>query len=407
MRVGIEKINLYASCFSLDLAELAQARGRDLKEITGRLMCESRSVIPVYEDAVTLAVNATRRLLSPTDVDDIELLIVATESAVDFGKPISTWVHRLCHLPANCRNLEVKHACYGCTGALQMAAAWIASGVSPGKKALVVNTDFSRAHLGANYEYILGSGAVAMLLSANPRILELEVNKRGYWTHEVSDTFRPTASAEMINSQLSLYSYLDALEGAYTHYEQSVGQTDYNGYFKKHIYHAPFPGMTLQAHRTMLNRFQVVQKAAIVSSFQEKVSESLYFIKRIGSVYGGSNFVCLLGLLHAAQNLNAGERISLFAYGSGCQGEFYSGVIGPIACDSVRSLGIDQHLDERLRLSVEQYELIERARESYIECRDYEPRREDPTGAYDECYKGKGLLVLKHVKNYHREYEWS
>ena len=407
MRVGIEKMNLYASRFSLDLAELAQARGRDPHEITGRLMCESRSVIPVYEDAVTLAVNVTRRLLSPTDLADIELLVVVTESAVDFGKPISTWVHRLCHLPANCRNFEVKHACYSGTGALQMAAAWIALGLRPGKKALVINTDFSRTHLGANYEYVLGGGAIAMLISANPQILELELHKTGYWTHEVSDSFRPTSSAEMINSQLSLYSYLDALEGAYTHYEQSVGQTDYEGDFKKHIYHAPFPGMTLQAHRTMLNRFQVVQKAAILSSFHAKVSESLHFIKRIGSVYGGSTFVCLLGLLHAAQNLNAGDRISLFAYGSGCQGEFYSGVIGPAACDAVRSLGIDQHLDERLRLSVEQYEAIERTRECYREHRDYEPRDSDPTEAYDEYYKGEGLLVLKHVKNYHREYEWS
>ncbi|TBR56979.1 hypothetical protein B4U84_26465 [Westiellopsis prolifica IICB1] len=408
MPVGIEKISLYAGRFYLDIAELAEVRGLDLNYIVNNLMCERRSVYPAYEDAVTLAVNAAKKLLSPEDVKDIELLIVGTESAVDFGKSISSWVHRFCNLPANCRNLEVKQACYGCTGGLKMAASWVASGIRPGKKALVINADISRNAVGTEFEHLGGGGAVAMLVSDHPQILEIELEKAGYWMNEIYDTFRPTAKVEMINDQISVYSYLDALDGAYENYEQIVGQVDYDADFKKHIYHAPFPGMPLQAHRTIISRFNIQDKASFKQNYQQKVKESIYFAKQIGAFYGGSNFLCLLGLLNSSTNLNPRDRISLFAYGSGCQGEFYSGFIGSTAQERVAALNLERHLNERMHLTIEEYEEIEIEREKYIDCSDYEPERNLTTNAaYEKMYEGQGLLVLKQLENYHRRYEWS
>jgi len=136
-RVGIEKINLYGGRFCTDAIELAKAQGRDLDHVFNQVMVKTRSVFPAYEDTVTLAVNAAKRLLSPDDAQDVELLIVATESGVDFGKPVSTWVHRYCNLPTHCRTFEMKHACYGATAAVKTAAMWVKAGLSPGKKALV------------------------------------------------------------------------------------------------------------------------------------------------------------------------------------------------------------------------------------------------------------------------------
>jgi hydroxymethylglutaryl-CoA synthase len=408
MHVGIEKISLYAGRFYLDIAELAEVRGLDLNYIANNLMCERRSVYPAYEDAVTLAVNAAKKLLSPEDVKDIELLIVGTESAVDFGKSISTWVHRFCNLSANCRNLEVKQACYGCTGGLKMAASWVASGIRPGKKALVINADISRNAVGTKFEHLGGGGAVAMLVSENPQILEIELEKAGYWMNDIYDTFRPTPKVEIINDKISVYSYLDALDGAYENYEQIVGQIDYDADFKKHIYHAPFPGMPLQAHRAIISRFKVQDKASVKQNYQQKVEESIYFAKQIGAFYGGSSFLCLLGLLDSSTNLNPGDRISLFAYGSGCQGEFYTSVIGSTAKERVTTLNLAQHLNERMHLTIEEYEAIEFEREKYIDCSDYEPERNTTTNkAYEKLYEGQGLLVLKQLENYHRRYEWS
>ncbi|HZN17324.1 MAG TPA: hydroxymethylglutaryl-CoA synthase [Micromonosporaceae bacterium] len=415
MRVGIEKINLYGGRAYLNIADLATARGGTLHDLTRRQMVpyEGRAILPPYEDPVTLAVNATERLLAAEDREQVELVVVATESAVDFGKPISTWVQRFCGLPANSRNFEVKHMCYGGTAALRVAASWVASNVRPGKKALVVNSDLSRTrnHVQTEEddlgELMAGGSAVAMLVSDEPQVLELELAKAGYWTNEISDALRPNSRTEIITGQTSFYSYLDALEETYEAYEGAVGELDFESYFKKNIYHAPFPGMTMVAHRTLLNKIGIEDKAAIEASYRARVADSTYFIRRIGSAYGGSTFICLLGMLHAATDLAGGDRLSIFAYGSGCQAELYSGLVGPAAQAYVRGLDIDQHLDSRVALTVEQYEQIEKACETNIDVRTYESLSQDVGDLYAQRYEGQRLLVLEDVRDYHRNYRWS
>ncbi|QLE49250.1 hydroxymethylglutaryl-CoA synthase family protein [Nostoc sp. C057] len=406
-RIGIEKINLYAGRFCADALELANLQGKDLDYVSKQVKVKTRSVIPAYEDTVTLSVNAAKRLLSPEDARDIELLIVATESAVDFGKPVSTWVHRYCNLPAHCRSFELKHACYGLTAAVKTAAMWLQGGLTPGKKALVIGCDYSRPHLDDRDNFIGGGAAIAMLISTDPKVFEIDLHPAGFWTDEISDTFRPTARVEIGDNQTSLYSYLDALEASYTHYEKLVGGVDYDKDFQKHIYHTPFPGMPLQAHRTLLSLFDVNDSKIYEENYQKKVQEGIYFAQQVGSTYGSSTFLCLLSLLHHAQDLHAGDRISIFAYGSGCQGEFYRGTVSPGAIEYIRSLDIDRHLQERLPLSLMEYELLEYAREKYIDAPDYQPKRDSFQNAYDKLYAGQELLVLKQVKNYYRQYEWS
>jgi 3-hydroxy-3-methylglutaryl CoA synthase len=165
--------------------------------------------------------------------------------------------------------------------------------------------------------------------------------------------------------------------------------------------------MTLQAHKVMLNRAGIEQKAVVLKNFQDKVEESLCLARRMGTAYGASNFVCLAGLLHAAKNLRPKDRISIFAYGSGCQGEFYEGTIGSGAPDNVKALAIDRHLDERERLSVDQYRKVESTRQDLIDCPTFEPETGELNEAYTRLYEGQKLLVLKKVRDYERHYDWS
>jgi hydroxymethylglutaryl-CoA synthase len=196
--VGIEKINLYGGRFFVDSLELAEANGKDTRQV----MIEQRSVTPPFEDPITLAVNAGRRLLDGTDPTDIELLMVGSESAVDFSKATSTWVQRFCGLPANCRTFDVKLACYGATGAVKMAASWVASQARPGKKALVISTDFTRADtVKSGLDFIGGGCAAAMLISDDPQVLEIDLARAGYWTDEISDTHRPTSMHEIVHTE--------------------------------------------------------------------------------------------------------------------------------------------------------------------------------------------------------------
>src|SRR4029453_12401982 len=117
MDIGIEKLGVSPCALSLDITDLCEARGLDAGNFRGRLFCDERSVMGPLEDVITLAVNAATPLLTDADRDAIRLLIVATESAPDQEKPVSSWVHHHLGLRSDCRNFEVKHACYGATGA--------------------------------------------------------------------------------------------------------------------------------------------------------------------------------------------------------------------------------------------------------------------------------------------------
>jgi 3-hydroxy-3-methylglutaryl CoA synthase len=217
--VGIDDLNVYGSTLSVEFAAIATARARPARELDA-VGFERRSITPPYEDPVTLAVNAAWPLVEELGPAAFELLIVATESGLDFGKPLSSYVHRYLGLAPRCRNLEVKHACYGGTAAVQLAAAWVRSGEVPGGRALVVMTDTARRHFGDPAELTAGSGAVAVTVTARPRVLEIEPGS-GYASREVYDVARPTFIDEWGDPVLSLAAYFDLVEEAWAGYQRA------------------------------------------------------------------------------------------------------------------------------------------------------------------------------------------
>jgi len=408
IRAGIEKIGVYPCSLALKMSDLCAARGHDLADIRDTMMIDERSVNPVWEDPVTMAVNAANLMLTDADREQIELLILASESGVDQEKPLSTWVHRYLRLKPPCRNFEVKHACYGGTAGLHTALNWVASGLAGEAKALVIATDQSRMHLGQPWEFVMGAGAAAVLVSHTPRILEVELGKSGYWTNEVSDLTRPTSQVETGNSETSLLSYIDALEGAYAHYLERVRPpVNFDEYFAKNIYHAPFGGMTFRAHRTLLRHWKPMSKSEAWAHFERKTLPSLKCLRRMGGTYAASTFIGLLGLIDGAKEIESGGRISIFSYGSGSCAEFYSGIVCPEAREAVRAARLPELLDARYQLAVEEYEAVEQERTSYIDLGDYEPRLDGLAGWYDRHYRGKDLLVFRGMKDYYRQYGWS
>jgi 3-hydroxy-3-methylglutaryl CoA synthase len=406
--VGIEKIHAYPCTLSLDMVALAEARGVSPAHPLDELWVESRSLNPVWEDPVTMAVNAARGLLDGEDPEQIELVIVGTESSVDFGKPISTWVQRLAGIGPHCRNFETKHACYGGTGALMAAAHWIASGYNRGKKALVVCADQSRVHLGKPWEFVLGAAATAMLISDQPDFLELELGGNGYWTNEISDTYRPTSRDEVGHADTSLFGYLEAVEGACEHFMEVSGEADYDGNFARHVYHVPFGAMTYRAHRAVVRRWvPSLPKREIQAHFERKSKAGLRYNRRFGGTYTSATFLALMGTLAAGEQLRAGDRISVFSYGSGSCSEFYPVRVGPRAHEIVAAAKLDAGLDARRRVSVPEYEAIEELRASYVERSDYETDKAGPAGHYEQAYAGRGLCVLDGVSGWERRYRLS
>lgn len=406
-RVGIERINAYPCALSLDMKTLAEARDHDPSHPLDELWVTTRSLNPVWEDPVTMAVNAALRTVRDEDREQIGLIVVGSESSVDFGKPMSTYVHRYCGISANCRNFETKHACYGGTAGLMMAAHWVASGHNRGKKALVVTSDQSRAHLGKPWEYVLGAGAVAMLISDTPDVLELELDRTGFWTQEIFDTYRPTSRHEVGHADTSLFGYLDALDGAYDDFLRNVGDIDYDAEFKKHIYHVPFGGMTFRAHKAIARRQLRWGARAMREHFERKSKGALRYNSLFGGTYTSATFVAMMGLIDSYDDIKPGDRVSVFSYGSGSCAEFYSARVGPRAREVVTAANLAAGMAARQPVSVEEYEALELARTELIDRPSYTLDHRGLDNLYERVYAGQGRLVLDSVSEFQRNYRLS
>jgi hydroxymethylglutaryl-CoA synthase len=408
MRVGLEKIGAHPCAATLDIATLCEARGLDPANFRGRLLCEQRSVMSPFEDVVTLAVNAARPMLTDDDRRAIRLLIVATESAPDQEKPVSSWVHHYLDLDPRCRNFEVKHACYGATGAMQLAAGWLLSGLEPGAKALIVNADHALLHLEGAQEPVLGAGAVALLVSAAPRIVEFDLGWNGVYAHEVADIFRPAPGLETGDADESLLSYLDAVEATYDAYVAKVGgPVDFERFFAANVYHVPFGGLAQRAHLRLARRELGLTKAEAEAHWARKSSASLTYNRRTGGVYGAATFYALAGLIEHSPALQAGDRVGIYSYGSGSCAEFYSVRLCEGAREAVAAARIPALLDERRALTMAEYEACERAIHAAICARDHETPLDLVPGLYDSHYRGRGRLVFRGTRNHFRSYEWS
>jgi hydroxymethylglutaryl-CoA synthase len=366
--VGIDQIGVYLPRYFLSLQELAVARGVPPEKILSGLGAHEMAVAPPWEDAVTLGTNAAARLIAERrlDPDEIGLLVAATESAVDHAKPVSIFVHELLGAPTSCRTFELKHACFGGTAAVMIAADWIRSGQARGRKALVVATDIARYDLRSSAEFTQGAGAVALVLSEAPRLLALDPVS-GVFARQVYDFWRPLDRREaLVDGKFSLDCYLESLEGAIADYRRGrngSGDEDLGTRFAALLYHTPFPKMAHKAHLRLLQcewRRQGRKGGdfadAAERSYLERVEPALGAARRVGNTYTASLYLCLAWLAEREGRRLEGREIGLFSYGSGCCAEFLSGRFVPGSGRTAAEIGVAPLLDARRELSVAEYE---------------------------------------------------
>jgi polyketide biosynthesis 3-hydroxy-3-methylglutaryl-CoA synthase-like enzyme PksG len=137
------------------------------------------------------------------------------------------------------------------------------------------------------------------------------------------------------------------------------------------------------------------------------VVPSLTYCTQVGNVYSATVYLALCGVIDSA-DLGEFSRIGLFSYGSGCSSEFYSGVATMHSQDKLRRMRIDSRIAERRELKISEYD-------SVLDMNGKWPfgiqnKEVDVSGfadIYEQHFEGTRLLVLKRIKNYHREYDWS
>ncbi|WP_046744430.1 hydroxymethylglutaryl-CoA synthase family protein [Kordia zhangzhouensis] len=414
--VGIEAINVHAGSACLDVKKLAEHRNLDMTRFENLLMKEKTVALP-YEDPITYGVNAAKPLidaLSPEERDRIEMVISCTESAFDFGKSMSTYFHDLLGLNRNCRLFELKNACYSGIAGLQTAVNFILSQTSPGAKALVIATDVSRFMVEEGGDALTedwsfaepsgGAGSVALLVSDQPHVFQIDVGATGYYGYEVMDTCRPTADGDAGDSDLSLLSYLDCCENAYLEYQKRVEGADYQTTFDYLAFHAPFGGMVKGAHRNIMGKLTKAKSKEIEEDFQRRVMPGLDYCQRVANIMGATALLSLVSTI-ANGNFDTPKRIGVFSYGSGCCSEFFSGVVRKEGQERLKKFNIKEKLDNRYEMTMEEYEQL-LVNSNAVKFGTRNTKLDENFIPQARKALGKETLFLKEIKEFHREYEW-
>ena len=350
MTIGIDKIGFATSPYVLRLKDLAAARDTDPEKLSKGLLLKEQSVAPITEDIVTLAATAADDILTDEDKEAIDMVILATESGIDQSKAAAVFVHGLLDIQPFARSFEMKEACYAATAALDYAKLHVEK--FPQSKVLVIASDIAKYGIGTPGEPTQGAGAVAMLISQNPRILSFNDDNVAQ-TRDVMDFWRPNyATTPFVNGIYSTQQYLDSLKTTWVEYQKRTGLalTD----FAAVCFHLPYPKLALKGLKKILDKSVSEEKK---DQLQYNFDQSILYSQRVGNIYTGSLFLGLLSLLENQPQLKAGDRIALFSYGSGAVSEIFSANLVP-GFEQLLDHKRMEKLDQRTVLSVSDYERL-------------------------------------------------
>ena len=386
MTIGIDKIGFATSPYVLRLEDLAAARDTDPEKLSKGLLLKEQSVAPITEDIVTLAATAADDILTDEDKEAIDMVILATESGIDQSKAAAVFVHGLLDIQPFARSFEMKEACYAATAALDYAKLHVEK--FPQSKVLVIASDIAKYGIGTPGEPTQGAGAVAMLISQNPRILSFNDDNVAQ-TRDVMDFWRPNyATTPFVNGIYSTQQYLDSLKTTWAEYQKRTGLalTD----FASVCFHLPYPKLALKGLKKILDKSLSEEKK---DQLQYNFDQSILYSQRVGNIYTGSLFLGLLSLLENDPQLKAGDRIALFSYGSGAVSEIFSANLVP-GFEQLLDHKRMEKLDQRTVLSVADYERL-----------FYEEVDLDPSGNQVFEPATHQTFALTEIKEHQRTYQ--
>lgn len=359
--IGIHDLEMATGHHVVDLAQLADHAGIAPGKYVLGLGQSEMSMLAEDEDIVTMGAAAAKPLLERNGIEGIRTLLFATESGVDQSKAAGISAAKLLGLPHSVRVVEMKQACYGGTAALQAAIGIVAR--SPQERVLIIASDNARYLLDSPGEPTQGAGAVAMLVSADPELLEIEP-ANGISTTDVDDFWRPNDSTTaVVDGHLSVGAYLDAVSDAWADLQSQGGPAI--GDIDRLIYHQPYTKMAKKA-QARLREVSGDDISTALNPGDEAdgrdtgLETGSRYNRRLGNSYTASLYSCLASLIDHEDDL-AGKRIGLFSYGSGCVSEFLTGVVQPGYLQRRNPERAATLLDTRVPVSIEEYRALHSA----------------------------------------------
>jgi hydroxymethylglutaryl-CoA synthase len=403
--VGIDAVAVHAGKLRLDLAEtFAPAMDEDPGKYTKGLGLHASSFPDVEEDIVTMGANAAHKLMERKELtpEDIGRIDVATESAFDNAKPVSTYI-------AGCLEQvfeddfhhankgERKFACISGTQSLDDAYNWIRAGRHRGRAALVIATDTALYARGDAGEATQGAGAVAMLIAEDPDLVAMSI-EQGFGSADETDFLKPNQQFPSVDGKRSVQVYLARMREALADYESVAGRT-HPDQFEYIPFHTPFPGMVRKAalfgYRHMIRDTDIEETVATdigrqprieefddESQYHEAVREymdalkgtdaysewydraiepTLDIARHVGNWYTGSVHVARASALRRAREEGidmAGKQLLVGSYGSGAQAEIHAETVQGNWTEEIDALDIDEQLANRHDITFDEYEEI-------------------------------------------------
>lgn len=406
MKVGIEAASFHVPSLYLEIKDLAEKRNIEPAKLEKGLGLHKMAFPDVHEDTATFAAEALLKLIRDYNINPIEIsrIYLGTESALDAAKPTATYAMQMvesvltedfgARVFKNCDVVDMTFACVGAVDALHNCLDFCRA--NPGKKAVVIASDYAKYELESSGEYTQGGGAVAVLVSDNPQLIEIE-NVFGVATESVFDFFKPRRAAqksewssatENMPDKLEIFTdepvfdghysnkcYQDRIREAYEHYKSQTNiQKPYENW-RYLIFHLPyaFHGKRVfteifslennLAFTTPEEQKAVAKSEEYISFINHKIEPSQRASSEIGNMYTSSIFMALLSALQVSFNENenlAGQKIGFLAYGSGSKAKVFTGTIHENWKEVAAKWNIFESLKNRTPIDIDTYEKLHR-----------------------------------------------
>ncbi|MES2805419.1 MAG: hydroxymethylglutaryl-CoA synthase [Bacteroidota bacterium] len=412
MKTGIDAISFDVAKIHLPINTLAKARNIEPEKLEKGLGLIKMTLPDTHQDTVVFGANALTKLISDNNINlnEIARIYVGTESAIDSSKPISSFLIALMEQKfgentlSGCDVVDFTFACIGGVDAMQNCIDFIQ--LNPTKKAIVVTTDFAKYDLNSTGEYTQGAGALAMLITANPRIIAFE-NNWATSTKGVFDFFKPYRTIsktaitgnstnepwfENLESEVEIHKdqpvfdgqysnqcYMDRTRDAYFSFKKlkNTTETVYDSW-KSIVMHLPyaFQGRrmlseiyALDASNTIVsgdedtseyqNKLKEISKSEAYKEFvNEKLMPAEIASSLIGNLYTGSIFMGLLSTLahfYDTEKEISGSTFGFLAYGSGSKSKVFEGTIQPDWKLAIAGVNLFETIEKSFEIDFDTY----------------------------------------------------
>lgn len=406
MNFGIEAASYYVPSLYLEIKSLAEKRGIEPAKLEKGLGLHKMGFPDVHEDTATFAAEALLRLINDYTINpkDIARIYLGTESALDAAKPTASYAMQMVEKVLeenfgercfkNCDVVDMTFACIGAVDALHNSLDFVRA--NPDKKAIVIASDYAKYELASSGEYTQGGGAVALLISSKPDLIEIE-NQWGIATESVFDFFKPRrhyrkedvnnipetfpdkieifTDEPVFDGQYSNQCYQDRIREAYNHYKEITGKDKPYQNWKYLIFHLPyaFHGKRVFTeiyslennlpYQTPEEQKAVAKSESYLQFINDKIEKTQRASSEIGNMYTASIFMALLSALQVSFNEDeelADTEMGFLGYGSGSKSKVFAGKVSVKWKKIVSKWNLFENLNNRISIDFETYEKLHR-----------------------------------------------